>query len=181
MLPFHSSLINDKAGAMHVEPDFESFSRLYKQGKPQLVWTRLVADLETPVSAMLKLASDRPMSFLLESVEGGATRGRYSILGFAPDLVWRAFGGKCEINTHPAAKPDDFKPCPGGTLKGLRTILEESRLEVPEALPPMSAGVFGYMGYDTVRLVERLPSDKPDPIGIPDGVFIRPSSPSSTR
>jgi anthranilate synthase component 1 len=179
MLPFHPSLINDKAGAMHVEPDFESFSRLYKQGKPQLVWTRLVADLETPVSAMLKLAHDRPMSFLLESVEGGAARGRYSILGFAPDLVWRAFGDKCEINTHPAAKPDDFKPCPGGTLKGLRTILNDSRLEVPEALPPMSAGVF--IWHDTVRLVERLPTEKPDHRHPRRRSSARPSSLCSTR
>jgi anthranilate synthase component 1 len=160
---------------MHAEPDFDTFRRLYTKGKPQLVWTRLVADLETPVSAMLKLADGRPMSFLLESVEGGAARGRYSILGFAPDLIWRAHGNTCEINTNPQAKPDAFKPCPTGTLDGLRAILAESRLDVPEGLPPMAAGVFGYMGYDTVRLVERLPAEKPDPIGIPDGLFIRPS------
>ncbi len=122
------------------------------------------------------------MSFLLEFVEGGAVRGRYSIIGFAPDLVWRAYGDTCEINTHPAAKPDDFKPCHGGTLKASARLLEDSRLEVPEALPPMSAGVFGYMGYDTVRLVENAcPPINPTPSASPTASSsARPSLPCST-
>ncbi len=160
---------------MRMEPDPERFADLYQQKKPQVVWTRLVADLETPVSAMLKLGSDKPMSFLLESVEGGAARGRYSILGFAPDVIWRAHGNQAEINTQAATRPNAFKPCKGGTLASLRELLAASRIDLPGELPPMSAGVFGYMGYDTVRLIEHLPADKPDPIGIPDGLFIRPS------
>ena len=85
-------------GGAPIEPDFATFARLYDAGTPQVAWTRLVADLETPVSAMLKLAHERPNSFLLESVEGGATRGRYSIIGCEPDLIWRARGARAEVN-----------------------------------------------------------------------------------
>src|ERR1051325_10496495 len=77
---------------MKVEPSFESFAAAYAAGKPAVLYTRLVADLETPVSAMLKLADRRPHSFLLESVEGGAVRGRYSMIGIKPALVWRSSG-----------------------------------------------------------------------------------------
>jgi len=160
---------------MRLYPDFAEFSAIHAKGQPQAVWTRLVADLETPVSAMLKLAHDQPMSFLLESVEGGAVRGRYSIIGFAPDLIWRAEGDKAEINRSPARSPQKWETCRGGTLAALRDLLAESAIDLPASLPPMALGIFGYMGYDTVRLIERLPTEKPDPIGIPDALLIRPT------
>ncbi len=160
---------------MRLYPGFDEFAETYKKGEPQAVWTRLIADLETPVSAMLKLGADRPMSFLLESVEGGAVRGRYSVIGFAPDIVWRAFGDEAEINLAPAKSPNGFTKCKGGTLASLRSLLEESRIDLPGSLPPMALGVFGYMGYDTVRLIETLPEPNPDPIGIPDAMLIRPT------
>jgi anthranilate synthase component I len=165
--------------AIDAEPAYDAFAKGYAAGVTQLVWTRLVADLETPVSAYLKVASGKPqsaaMSFLLESVEGGAVRGRYSIIGLDPDLVWRAFGDTCEINRTPQTKPDAFTKLKTGTLAGLRDLLAESRLEVPEGLPPMAAGVFGYMGYDTIRLVEHLPNVRPDPLGVPDAILMRPT------
>jgi len=161
--------------AIAIEPNLAEFSRGHAQGKPQVVWTRLVADLETPVSAALKLTGDRPMSFLLESVEGGAVRGRYSVIGFEPDIVWRAFGDRSEINREPASNPEAFKAMAGGTLKALRALLAESAIELPAALPPMAAGVFGYMGYDTVRLIERLGDENPDPYGVPDAILVRPT------
>jgi anthranilate synthase component 1 len=160
---------------MKVEPAFSSFADAYNSGRALLVSTRLVADLETPVSAMLKLAADRPYSFLLESVEGGAVRGRYSIIGLDPDLLWRANGDHAEINIQPLKDPNAFRPCKGGTLSALRNVLDESRVDIPHALPPMAAGVFGYLSYDTVRLVERLPARKPDPIGVPDALLMRPT------
>jgi anthranilate synthase component 1 len=160
---------------MRLYPGFDEFAETYDRGEPQAVWTRLIADLETPVSAMLKLGADQPMSFLLESVEGGAVRGRYSVIGFAPDIVWRAFGDQAEINRAPAKSVDKFVKCNGGTLSSLRNLLEESRIALPAGLPPMALGVFGYMGYDTVRLIETLPKPNPDPIGIPDAVLIRPT------
>jgi len=157
------------------EPDFERFTAAYEAGQPQLVWTRLVADLETPVSAMLKLADGRPFSFLLESVEGGAVRGRYSFIGLKPDLIWRCRGDNAEINRQARFEPDAFVPEHKPTLDSLRALIEECKVELPEKLPPMAAGLFGYMGYDTVRLIERLPTDKPDPLGLPEGMFVRPT------
>lgn len=161
---------------MRLYPGFDEFAETYDSGKPQAVWTRLIADLETPVSAMLKIGADKPMSFLLESVEGGAVRGRYSVLGFEPDIVWRAFGDQAEINRAPARSPDKFTKCKGDTLTALRSLLAESRIDLPASLPPMALGVFGYMGYDTVRLIEELPEPNPDPIGIPDAVLMRPTA-----
>jgi len=160
---------------MQIEPAAASFAQTYAAGRPQVVWTTLVADLETPVSAFLKVASRRPLSFLLESVEGGATRGRYSVIGLDPDVVWRANGAKAEINRSARTKPDTFAPCGEPPLAALRQFIAESRIELPEGLPPMAAGVFGYLGYDTVRLIEELPAPNPDPIGIPDAILVRPT------
>jgi len=162
-------------GAGHlIEPDFPSFARRYDEGMPQVAWTRLVADLETPVSAMLKLAYERPNSFLLESVEGGATRGRYSIIGCEPDLIWRTDGTKAEINRAPLSDPDAFAPSPLPALAALKALLAESAIALPPELPPMAAGIFGYMGYDTVRLIEHLPSERRDSLGLPDSILVRP-------
>jgi anthranilate synthase component 1 len=162
-------------GGAPIEPDFTGFVRLYDSGTPQVAWTRLVADLETPVSAMLKLAPGRPNSFLLESVEGGAVRGRYSIIGCEPDLIWRAHGGRAEVNRTPITDAAAFAPSPLPTLQSLRALLAESRIELPRELPPMAAGIFGYVGYDTVRLIEHLPVTKPDSLGLPDSILVRPT------
>src|SRR5215467_10693037 len=144
---------------MQIEPQASAFAKRYARGEAQVVWTTLVADLETPVSAFLKIAGGRPMSFLLESVEGGAVRGRYSIIGLEPDLVWRTINGRAEINRTPR-RNGTFTPCNEPPL---------------DALPPMAAGIFGYLGYDMVRLMEELPPPNPDPIGLPDAVLMRPT------
>ena len=102
---------------MKVEPSSSEFSARYDAGEPQLVSTRLVADLETPVAAMLKLAADRPYSFLLESVEGGAVRGRYSIIGLDPDILWRAHGNRAEINACTARGHVGVSPMRGRHLE----------------------------------------------------------------
>src|SRR5262245_56332544 len=96
---------------MQTEPPSTDFARRYARGEAQVVWTTLVADLETPVSAFLKIAEGRAMSFLLESVEGGAVRGRYSIIGLDPDVIWRTVQGRAEINRAPRKKRDGFSPC----------------------------------------------------------------------
>lgn len=164
---------------LEVSPSFEDFSGRYAKREAQVVSVRLVADLETPVSAYLKLTGapgrDPAMSFLLESVEGGAVRGRYSIIGLDPDIVWRAFGESAEINLDPARRPDAFENEPLPTLAALRALLARSAITVPETLPPMAAGVFGYMGYDTVRLIEHLPNPPPDALGVPDAILMRPT------
>jgi anthranilate synthase component 1 len=159
---------------MQVEPQEAAFSKRYAQGEPQVVWTTLVADLETPVSAFLKIAGGRPMSFLLESVEGGAVRGRYSIIGLEPDLTWRTIAGRAEVNRTPR-RDAAFAPCNEPPLTALRALVAESRIDLPDTLPPMAAGIFGYLGYDMVRLMEELPQPNPDPIGIPDAILMRPT------
>jgi len=158
-----------------VQPGLAEFTKTYDQGKPQVVWTDLVADLETPVSVALKLTDGEPYSFLLESVEGGAVRGRFSIIGTRPDLVWRCRGDKAEINRGIFAGETDFEPLVGGALKTLRELVDASRITLPEELPPMASALIGYAGYDMVRLVETIPDDNEDTLGIPDGLFMRPT------
>lgn len=160
---------------IEASPSFESFKKGFAAGKPQLVYTRLVADLETPVSAYVKLSGEGQMGLLLESVEGGAQRGRYSIIGLQPDIVWRAFGTRAEINRNPKRSEQEFRPTEAETLDALRALLSESTIDVPPGLPPMAAGVFGYMGYDTVRLIEHLPDVPPDDLDVPDAVLLRPT------
>src|ERR1700689_1051000 len=101
---------------MQIEPSAQSFAVRYAAGEPQVVWTTLVADLETPVSAFLKIAGSRPMSFLLESVEGGAVRGRYSTVGLEPDLIFRVNGVRAEINSTVQTDPAAFLPASGTPL-----------------------------------------------------------------
>jgi anthranilate synthase component I len=166
---------------MQIEPGAEAFAARYAAGEPQVVWTTLVADLETPVSAFLKIAGTKsgntlPMTFLLESVEGGEVRGRYSIIGLEPDVIFRVNGAQAEINRAPRNDPAAFVPTREPPLAALRALIAESRIVLPDNLPPMAAGIFGYLGYDVVRLMEdSLAAPGPDPIGIADAVLIRPS------
>ncbi len=161
---------------MDADRAYGAFAERYETGEPQVVHTRLVADLETPVSAFLKLRDMSPHAFLLESVEGGAVRGRYSLIGLKPDLVWKVEGGRAFINREALADVKaPFTPQETPPLASLRDLLKESRIDLPEDLPPMSAGLFGYMGYDMVRLIERLPEPNPDALGVPDALMIRPT------
>jgi anthranilate synthase component I len=160
---------------MEIVPGFSAFAARYDKGLPQALYARLVADLETPVSAFLKLAEGRVNAFLLESVQGGETRGRYSVIGLKPDLIWRCRGARAEINRNVRANPDKFAAEPLPALQSLRALIAESRIAVPQGLPPMASGLFGYLGYDLVRQVEKLPDLKPDRLGLPDSIFLRPT------
>jgi anthranilate synthase component 1 len=156
-------------------PGFAEFRQDYEQGRGRLVWRRAVADLDTPVAAFLKLAHGKPYTFLLESVEGGASRGRYSIIGLEPDLVWRCRGGRAEVNRHVRAAPYAFAVDDRPALDSLRAVVAESRLDVPEGLPPMCGGLIGYLGYDMVRLMERIPEKNQAAIDVPDALLARPT------
>jgi anthranilate synthase component 1 len=160
---------------MTSQPDFAAFSDAFARNEPTLVWTSLVADLDTPVSAFLKIADGQPSSFLFESVEGGAARGRYSVIGLKPDLVWRCVRGQAALNRRAQTQPDAFVALAEQPLDSLRSLLAESRVAIPSALPPMASGLFGYLGYGMIGQVERLPDTNPDLLGIPDGVLIRPT------
>ncbi len=141
----------------HIHPTFDDFKSHYHAGRTQLVWATLPADLQTPVAAYLKLCTDQSHAFLLESIEGGATLGRYSVIGFDPDLLWTS--------------EDHEKP-----LDDLKSLLAACRIDaVPDGLPPMAvSGMFGYMGYDMIRHVEAIPDANLDTLGIPESLLIRP-------
>lgn len=159
--------------ASALEPALDEYRKAHAAGGG-VVWMRRVSDLETPVSAMLKLGADRPGSFLLESVQGGDFRGRYSIIGLRPDLVWRVREGRAE-SSRGGFGDTSFRAQRDAPLKSLRKLLAKSALDLPPHLPPMAAGLFGYIGYDMVRLVERLPAKAADPIGTPDALLVRPT------
>ncbi len=157
---------------MQVSPSFENFKTVYVSGEAQIVYCTMVADLETPVSAYLKLKSTFPaQSFLLESVEGGTTRGRYSIIGLAPDLIWQCNEGETYLSLQ-GSKPLKQE---GPPLVSLRKLLADSHIKISPDLPSMAAGVFGYIGYDMVRQMERLETAKQDKIGVPDAILMRPT------
>jgi len=144
-------------------------------GQPALLWTTRVADTETPVAAALKLIQPGRGDFLLESVEGGSVRGRYSLLGLAPDLVFRGDGHDAAINDSWLSDRAAFVPCEEPTLAALRTLVGQCRMDVPAALPRALACLVGYFGYETVGLVETLPQAAEDALGLPDMMFVRPT------
>ncbi|MGJ8615796.1 MAG: anthranilate synthase component I [Sulfitobacter sp.] len=160
---------------MALTPDFHSFEAAYSSGQNQIVYTRLAADIDTPVSLMLKLTGAAENAFVLESVTGGEVRGRYSIIGMKPDLIWRCRGEKSEINRAARYDADAFQDVEGNPLDTLRAVIAESKIDLPDDLPQAAAGLFGYLGYDMIRLVENLPHVNPDPLGLPDAQMLRPS------
>jgi len=160
---------------MELTPQYKDFEKNYKNGINQLVYCRLAADLDTPVSLMMKLTNEEDNSFILESVTGGEIRGRYSIIGMRPDKIWKCLGNENYIKIVNDDGSGVFEKQDEDPLTGLRKLLSDSYIDIPKNLPQSSAGIFGYLGYDTIRLVENLPNLNPDPIGLPDGVFLRPS------
>jgi len=144
-------------------------------GRPALLWQRLIADTETPVAAALKLIEPGRGDFLLESVEGGSVRGRHSLIGLAPDLVFKAQGETAEINRNWLTNTDAFEPAGQSTLAALRALVADCLMDVPAALPRALACLVGYFGYETVGLVERLPRAPKPGIGLPDMMFVRPT------
>ncbi len=158
-------------------PDSDAFVRRHGEGLPFVVRSRVPGDLITAVAAFLKLrASWSGPAFLLESVEGGAARGRYSMIGLSPDLVWRCREGVAEIARDvTAADAPDFMPLDQPPLASLRALIAESAIDLDPDLPPMSAGLFGYLGYDMIRHAERLGPRKADPIGVPEAILVRPT------
>ena len=157
------------------ELDLDRVRKALEAGKSALVWRRQIADTDTPISAALKLIEPDRGDFLLESVEGGSVRARYSLLGLAPDLVFRAQGQQAEINREWATDRAAFAPVAAKTLDALRQLAAECRCEVDEALPSALACLVGYFGYETVGLVEKLPRPPKNPLQLPDMLFVRPT------
>ena len=160
---------------MKLIPEFSEFARGFDAGESQVVYVRLAADLDTPVSLMLKLADARENSFMLESVTGGEVRGRYSMVGMKPDLIWDCRGSTARLNRDARFDAAAYVDETTDPLTSLRNLLAESQVDMPDDLPPMSVGLFGFLGYDMIRLVEHLPDINPDPLDLPDAVMLRPS------
>ena len=162
---------------MDIAPGFAAFASAYEEGRASALYVRRIADLDTPVSAFLKLAEDRANAFLFESVQGGETRGRYSIVGLNPDLIWRCRDGIAEINRDALTDPDRFVPDPDADkpLIALKRLVKNAEMALPPEVPPMAVGLFGYLGYDIVRHMEKLPSPPPDALGLPEAILLRPT------
>jgi anthranilate synthase component 1 len=160
---------------MTLFPAYDDFAALWDKGQNQLVYTRIAADLDTPVSLMLKLGEARSDTFMLESVTGGEVRGRYSVVGLKPDLIWKCDGKSAFINREARFDAGAFTAQTVAPLDSLRALLAECRIDLPAGLPAIAAGLFGYLGYDMIRHVEHLPNVNPDPVGLPDAVLLRPS------
>lgn len=159
---------------IHCQPDKNSFSEHYDNGKTQLVYSWIPADLVTPVAATYKLCGENPHCFLLESVEGGNVLGRYSIIGFDPDMIW-----SCADDTvrtwHNYGSWEMTNDAP---LSSLRDFIASCKIDIePAGVPPMAvSGLFGYLSYDMIRLVEQIPDENPDEFGIPDSIMMRPAA-----
>ena len=121
--------------------NFESFATAYDAGRAQIVFRRVVADLETPIGAYLKLSDGRHNTFLLESVQDGAIRGRYSMIGFDPDLILKVAAGKASINRNVAKDPEAFEALDTPPLDALRALVAESQADIPAGLPSTAAGL----------------------------------------
>jgi len=149
-------------------PDFPAFAAHATRGNIVPVSKVLTADLETPVSAYLKLAAKSRYSFLLESVEGGEKIGRYTFLGADPFLIVEATGDR--IRLHRNGKTKRFR---GDIFEVLRQTAGEFVPAGNEGLPPFSAGAVGYAGYDLVQMIEpRVPPFAKDDLHIPDAIFL---------
>ncbi|MGD8327278.1 MAG: anthranilate synthase component I, partial [Sphingomonadales bacterium] len=146
--------------------DFQGFTDLYEAGKSQIISVDYIADLDTPVSVYMRLTGGADYSFLLESVEGGAVKGRYSIIGFAPDMLWRCQGDKVSINNTPL-EGGTFKSIEISPLDALRDVVRKSKIDETGDLPPAVSSLVGYMGYDMIANVEELDLNNPDPLSVP--------------
>lgn len=156
------------------QPDINTFTKHYQDKKSQLIYTWIPADLTTPVSAYLKLCADQQYAFLLESVEGGNVLGRYSIIGFNPDVIWSSNNKSISVWSDDASVSLENND----VLPSLHELIESCKIDIePNDVPPMAvSGLFGYMGYDMIREVEDIPDENPDSLGIPESVMIRPKN-----
>ena len=155
--------------------NYEEGEEKYTKGISQVVWEKIVSDTETPVSSMMKLSDSFKNSLLLESVEGGSVKGRYSVIGLEPDLIWKAEGNTAYIKDNEQDSGSYIKQ-DNGTFESLSNLVNDSKIDLPNELPPMSAGIFGYIGYDAIRLIENIKDSLPEQNEFPDAMFMRPSA-----
>ena len=148
----------------------KNFIEGLRQKKPQLLTNNLIADVETPISCLLKIQKNQKYSFLLESVEGGSLRGRYSLLGCDPDIIWKVENNSAEIIYNYENYNYDISNKPIDSLKNLIDLskFDRGKIEVPYPI------LVGYLGYPMIKYMEQIKLKNPDNINIPDSVLIRP-------
>lgn len=160
----------------------KEFNNALKKNGATVLFKKISTDKITPVLAAMKIAEKFPSHhFLLESVENGQNRGRFSVFGFMPDLVWKCVDEKSFINKNFAFDDKNFAAEKGNPLKNLRALVDSTKIKWDDLnygtqnLPSMCSGIFGYMGYDMIRLMEKMPNrNLKDELKIPDSIFIRP-------
>ena len=156
-----------------LNPDLALFKKNYDLGVNQILFTSFAADVHTPISSLIKLQNEKYV-FLFESVEKGSQKGRYSVIGLNPDLIWECKENKCTIVNNNKIKEEytgkNFKP-----LKSLREIIKRNKLKIPENLPSISCGLFGYLGYEMIQYFENVKMLKKNSLKLPESIFIRPS------
>jgi len=151
-----------------IQPSFEEFKQRAKKGNLIPVYREILADMETPVSAFLKIDDGRH-SFLLESMEGGEKWARYSFLGSRPSVIVKSFGRSVEITRAGKKQKTQFDRDP---LEVVKTLLAEYKPVPDPALPRFFGGAVGFMGYDVVNYFEELPSRQKEGLDIPDVFFM---------
>jgi anthranilate synthase component 1 len=151
---------------MKFQPSREEFHAFAADHTVVPVWTELLADLETPVAAYLKLVGAAP-GFLLESVEGGERWARFSFVGRNPSATLVLRDGVVEVD---GALATDV-PTGEGMLSALESLLDSYTSPAFDDLPPLHGGIMGFLGYDVVREVESLPNVPHDDRGYPDAVM----------
>ena len=147
------------------------FIENYHSEIPQIIQKELIADIETTISSLLKIARDEKYSFLLESVEGGDQRGRFSLLGYKPDLIWEVKNNKVTLKS--LDKNLDLSFLSNQPIQSIKELISFSKIERDKNAPPFPILV-GYLGYPMIRLMENIKLQNPDKINIPDAVMIRP-------
>ena len=160
---------------LNINPSLDLFLKNFKKKKNQIIWKSIKSDLDTPVSAYLKLCKNKENSFLLESVQDGTYRGRYSIIGTEPDLIWKCNNGIAYIKKIKYNESLGFVAQKSSPLISLKNVINNSKIKIPKNLPPMASSLIGYLSYETIELYEKLPKRKKKTIPVPDGFFIRPT------
>jgi anthranilate synthase component 1 len=152
---------------MIIRPTLEEFDSLATQGALVPVYKEIVADLETPVSAYMKISKNQEYAFLLESVEQGEI-GRYSFLGANPSVVFKSKGNQVTIRRNESVETFETDDA----LSDLRTLMKTYHPVEIEGLPSFHGGAVGYLSYDQVRFFEKLPDENPDELNLPDTYFL---------
>ena len=156
-------------------PSFSEFSNKLKKNKNQIVYTKFSADLDTPVSLMMKLAKEEKKFIPLESVTGGEIKGRYSVIGMKPDLIWKCNLEESEINRKVLEKSNNFIKQSNPPVSELKSLIKESYLQIPDNLPAMSAGLFGYLSYEMINFEKKISEIKKNDLNLPQSILFRPS------